>query len=299
MRLSHVLFGRFLQKDSVMVQQRKSGELLRQTAIHPLGRITFAGFFIDERAVGPTPMRFWDTYAVVYLLKGKARYYDEAGLNLPMRPGDFLLMFPGHGYHYDVDPRFPWSEFALHFQGPVFDLWWQLKIIDPSRPIYRLKPIEKWLKRFEELVQPHRNRRPNNILKQVCQWQEILADVLVEGRIPKKEYTQSLWLGQATTILDGLPVDKPIDWPMVAGQMGLSYDRFRKKFVQSAGTPPAKYFMARRLESACQMLEDRKLGLKEIAYACGFCDAFQFSKQFKKGLRLTPSEYRNFKLHGP
>jgi AraC-like DNA-binding protein len=282
-----------------MARKRKSGELLHQTTVHPLGRITFAGQFIKEHAIGPMPMRFWDTYSVVYLLEGRARFHDETGLSLPMRPGDLLLMFPGHGYHYDVDPRRPWSEFALHFQGPVFDLWRQLKIIDPARPIYHLKPIEKWLQRFEDLVQPRRSHRVSNILKQVCQWQELLADVLAEGHGHRKDRPKSLWFSQATAILDVLPVDKPVDWPVVSAQMGLSYDRFRKKFVQSAGTPPAKYVMARRLETACQMLENRKLGLKEIARACGFCDAFQFSKQFKKGLRLTPSEYREFKLHKP
>lgn len=282
-----------------MVRKRKSGELLRQTAVHPLGRLTLAGLFINERASGPTPMRFWDTYAVVYLLEGHARFHDETGFRAPMRPGDLLLMFPGHGYHYDVDARGPWSEFALHFQGPVFDLWRQLKILDPARPIYHLQPIEKWLRRFEELVQPPRRRRAHNLLQQVCQWQALLADVLAEGHGPNRNGPKSLWLGQATAILDRWPVDQPVDWPAVSAQMGLSYDRFRKRFVQSAGTPPAKYVMARRLEAACQMLEDRKLGLKAIARACGFCDAFQFSRQFKKGLRLTPTEYRDFKLHGP
>ena len=103
-------------------------------------------------------MRFWNTFAVVYLLEGRGQFHDETGLSLPMRPGDLLLMFPGHGYHYDMDSRRPWSEFALHFQGPVFDLWRQLKIIDPARPIYHLKPIEKWLQRFESLVEPRARR---------------------------------------------------------------------------------------------------------------------------------------------
>ena len=61
---------------------------------------------------------FWDTFAVVYVLDGRARFHDETGLSLAMRPGDLLLMFPGHGYHYDIDPQYLWSEFALHFQGP-------------------------------------------------------------------------------------------------------------------------------------------------------------------------------------
>ncbi len=277
----------------------KTGEILRQTAAHPLGRITLAGFIIGEQTIRPMPMRFWDTFAIVYVLDGRARFHDETGLSLPMRPGDLLLMFPGHGYHYDIDPRYPWSEFALHFQGPVFDLWRELKILDPVRPIYHLKPIEQWMERFEQLVQQRQTRRPSNILKQICQWQMLLADILTEGRRSKNQRPQNLWLSQAAALLDKQPLAIPIDWQAVSEQMGLSYGRFRKNFAQAAGTSPAKYVMARRLEMACKMLEDRKLGLKEIARTCGFCDAFQFSKQFKKGLRLTPTEYRQRKLRGP
>ncbi len=282
-----------------MSMKWKTGEILRQTAAHPLGRITLAGLIIDEQTIRPMPMRFWDTFAIVYVLDGRARFHDETGLSLPMRPGDLLLMFPGHGYHYDIDSRYPWSEFALHFQGPVFDLWRELKILDPARPIYHLKPIEHWMERFEQLVQQRQTRRPSNILKQICQWQMLLADILTEGRRSKNQRPKNLWLSQAAALLDKQPLAMPIDWQAVSEQMGLSYGRFRKNFAQAAGTSPAKYVMARRLEMACKMLEDRKLGLKEIARTCGFCDAFQFSKQFKKGLRLTPTEYRQRKLRGP
>jgi AraC-like DNA-binding protein len=282
-----------------MTDKRKSGEILRQTAVHPLGRLTLGGFLIGERLATPMPMRFWDTYAVVYVLDGRARFHDENGLSLPMRPGDLLMMFPGHGYHYDIDTQYPWSEFALHFQGPVFDLWRQLKVIDPAHPIYHLKPLEKWLQRFETLVQPRSMRRAGYVLKQVCQWQEILADILAASRSSTEQRPRDLWLDQAMTLLNKQPVVEPVDWESIAEQMGLSYGRFRKKFVQTSGTAPAKYIMARRLEMACKMLEDRRLALKEIARACGFCDAFQFSKQFKKGLRLSPTEYRQRKLHGP
>ena len=126
--------------------------------------------------------------------------------------------------------------------------------------------------------------------------QELLADVLLEGRGRKKDRPQNLWLAQATATVDKQPVSKPINWYAISDEMGLSYQRFRKRFAQFAGVSPVKYFMARRLEAACTMLDDRKLALKEIARACGFCDVFQFSKQFKQGLRLTPTEYRECKL---
>ena len=216
-----------------------------------------------------------------------------------MRPGDLLLMFPGHGYHYDQDRRHPRSEFWLQFQGPVFDLCRQQKIIDPAKPIYHLVPIEKWLVRFEDLVRPPRHRNAGYAMKQVCRLLDLLADVVVEGRGLKNNRPQSLWLAQATALLDKQPIGVAPNWQRLATQMGLSYGRFRGKFVQLVGVSPAKYLMARRLEVACTMLHDRSLGLKEIAHACGFCDVFHFSKRFKQGIRLTPTEYREYKLPAP
>ena len=83
-----------------MAKKWKTGEILRQTATHPLGRLTLAGLLVNHQATGPMPMRFWDTFVVVYVLAGRARFHDETGLRLPVRSGDLLLMFPGHGYHY-------------------------------------------------------------------------------------------------------------------------------------------------------------------------------------------------------
>ena len=282
-----------------MIHKRKSGMLMRQTAAHPLGRLTRAGLHIDFCPATPMPMRFWDTFALVYVLAGQGQFHDETGLSLSLRPGDLLLMFPGHGYNYQQDRRHLWSEFWLQFQGPIFDLWRQQKILNPSRPIYHLTPIEKWLTRFEDLVRPRSTRRVGHVLQQLCRLQELLADVLMEGSGRKNERPQNIWFAQATALLDKQPIDGSASWDAISAQMGISYDRFRKRFVQLAGVSPAKYLMARRLETACTMLQDRTLGLKEIARACGFCDVFHFSKRFKQGVRLTPTEYREHKLHGP
>ena len=280
-----------------MAQHRRSGSLLRQTATHPLGRLTLAEYNIDYRPNGPMPLRFWDTFAAVYVLAGCAQYHDVTGLSLPLRPGDLLLMFPGHGYRYEIDPARPWSEFSLHFQGPVFDLLQQHKVLDPAQPVYHVTPIETWRRRFEQLVRGRARQRAGNALIQVCRFLNLLADVLTKGRGRKNRRPQSLWLAQANALLDKQPIADPPNWNAISAHLGLSYERFRKKFTQLADVPPARYLMARRMEAACTMLQDRRLGLKEIARACGFCDVFQFSKRFKHALRLTPTEYRQYKLH--
>src|SRR5437762_3267328 len=105
--------------------EKYSQEILRQASTHPMGRVSSAGVHIGYRQVSVMPMQVWDTYALVYVLDGKGRFYDAAGRDLPLHAGDLMLFFPRHGYRYRIDPSEPWSEFYMHFQGPVFDLWRQ------------------------------------------------------------------------------------------------------------------------------------------------------------------------------
>lgn len=279
-----------------MAKRRKSGVVLRQTATHPFGRLTLAGFHFGFRSRAPMPLRFWDTFAIVYVLAGRARFHDVNGVDLPMGPGDLLLMFPGHGYHYDPDPEQPWSEFWLQFQGPVFDLLQKQGVIDPASPILRLTPVDAWLERFESVARLRPRQRTCDPLLQTCRFLDVLADAIAHGREQKGGPPQNLWLAQATALLDKHPIAAPVEWNALAKKMGISHDRFRKKFKQFTGTTPANYLLARRLEAACGMLHDRSLGLKEIAALCGFCDLYHFSKRFKQRLQLTPTQYREHKL---
>ena len=272
---------------------------MRQTLDHPLGRLTQAGLHINEHLQVPMPMRFWDTFSIVYVLTGRARYHDVDGLTLPLRSGDLLMMFPGHGYCYHQDPKVPWSEFWLQFQGPVFELWRQRKLLDPARPIYHLTPIEKWLVRLENLVRRRPIRGTDQMLRQVCRFQDLLAEIVTSPKGGKDQRPKDVWLSQALAVLDKQALARAPHWHEISAVLGLSYDRFRRKFADLTGVSPAKYLTARRLETACVLLHDRSRGLKEIAAECGFCDIFHFSKRFKQGMRLTPTEYRQLKLPGP
>jgi AraC-like DNA-binding protein len=78
----------------------------------------------------------------------------------------------------------------------------------------------------------------------------------------------------------------------VAAEVGLSYENFRKRFVQLMGESPGRYQKRRRIEWACAAIYHGDSSFKEIADLLGFCDVFHFSKAFKQVTGYTPSEYR-------
>ena len=81
----------------------------------------------------------------------------------------------------------------------------------------------------------------------------------------------------------------------LAALVGMSPDRFCKRFRAATGCPPHRWQMLQRIERAKQLLGDRTLTLTDIAYACGYASSAHFSTSFGRATGSTPSEYR--RLH--
>ncbi|MHC2625432.1 AraC-like DNA-binding protein [Bradyrhizobium huanghuaihaiense] len=89
--------------------------------------------------------------------------------------------------------------------------------------------------------------------------------------------------------------DTPWTLEAMAALVGMSPDRFCKRFRAATGFPPHRWLMLQRIERAKQLLGDGNLTLTDIAYACGYASSAHFSTSFGRATGTTPSEYR--RLH--
>ncbi|KAF1070442.1 MAG: HTH-type transcriptional regulator CdhR [Pseudomonas citronellolis] len=85
---------------------------------------------------------------------------------------------------------------------------------------------------------------------------------------------------------------EPLTLGELAAQVHLSEYHFARMFRQSFGVAPHAYVLARRLEQARQWLGEGRMGLSEVALACGFSSASHFSNRFREALGVTPGQYR-------
>lgn len=65
-----------------------------------------------------------------------------------------------------------------------------------------------------------------------------------------------------------------------------------RKMKMLIGLTPADFIREARIKRACQMLEETRDNVSEIAYRCGFTDPKYFSRCFKASVGMTPSEFR-------
>ncbi len=76
--------------------------------------------------------------------------------------------------------------------------------------------------------------------------------------------------------------------------LGISERYLRKLFQQHIGTSPRQYANHIRLMFAKQLLHQTRLNITDIAFSAGFNSIRRFNDAFKKTIRLTPSDIRNY-----
>lgn len=76
-------------------------------------------------------------------------------------------------------------------------------------------------------------------------------------------------------------------------ETGYVDDHFRKRFRKETGKTPLQYLTELRLTHAKNLLSSKNdLRIETVAEACGFSDAFYFSRCFKKHFGRSPLDYK-------
>lgn len=78
----------------------------------------------------------------------------------------------------------------------------------------------------------------------------------------------------------------------LARECGLSSGYFSRAFRQTTGTTPHQWLIRKRVERARQLLLESRLGLADIAIACGFVDQSHFTRVFARFEGDSPGRWR-------
>jgi AraC-like DNA-binding protein len=252
-----------------------------------LGRIVMAGLIDNNPGLLNQPMRVFGHYGVVYLLDGRGLYFDENGYEQEVAQGDLMFLFPDVAHSYGPRSGEFWNEFYIGFDGPIFDLWRDLGLLDSNRPIHHLEPVNVWLQKLQDAVPMERPQSEAENTVEISRFATLLAEMLQQ----RDSLAPHDWMPRARQMLESNLGGK-IKSEDVARQLHLSHETFRKKFAHETGVSPMRYRAQKRIEAACALLMHTSLPHYEIARTVGFSDEFQFSRRFKEMTGTTPREFR-------
>ncbi len=84
----------------------------------------------------------------------------------------------------------------------------------------------------------------------------------------------------------------------LAQQANMSKSAFSQRFSQVVGQPPLQYVTECRIQRACELLSDTRLGVKQIASLVGYESPSAFSNAFKRWIGRSPASYRRHSNNG-
>ncbi len=76
----------------------------------------------------------------------------------------------------------------------------------------------------------------------------------------------------------------------------LSPSQLFSAFKAKTQMTPGQYVKKLRLDHACELLVNPTLQITEIAYQSDYADVYHFSRDFKLDRKLSPREYRRWRL---
>lgn len=79
---------------------------------------------------------------------------------------------------------------------------------------------------------------------------------------------------------------------LVADELGMSYEAFRRWFKAETGSSPYQYRLNKKLERAKSLIDLTNLTLEAVAIELGFSSAFHLSYAHKKKFGYSPTKRR-------
>jgi AraC family L-rhamnose operon regulatory protein RhaS len=248
------------------------------------------------------PLNEWPFHKVCWVAVGRGSLETPSG-SVPIRANDFLLLPADWPHRFVDDFREPLTLVILcisrkclvdGYCGQLQSLWTSaLGRNDPGKPFrgrtafhsstmidgFRMALREQGAQRpgWESMLQTVAGRVIVRLARNYCEPSESHADSSmrsVEGAI---EYID-------THLHENLQIDQ------MATRSHLSPRRFTTLFKQRTGLTFTRYLNRKRIEYACQRLDETG----HILYAChgsGFNDLAYFYRVFKKQTGMTPGQY--------
>jgi len=149
---------------------------------------------------------------------------------------------------------------------------------------------EKFLKAMQEVEHCYLAKSPTYKLKELRSLYGLFADLLEQEQKNYIPHSKEQRLSPAVEYITK-NYDKNITNAQLAKLTGLSEVYFRKLFKEIYKTSPINFVHELRVKKAKAMLKTDYSRITDIALALGYCDIYDFSRDFKKHTGFSPKEY--------
>jgi AraC family transcriptional regulator len=236
------------------------------------------------------PPRVLDDFELVWMLAGQARVMLGGG-ELPLGPGQLLLVPPGLRHEFHWDPTRPCRHGYVHFVPRGFDgplpATLELRPMTDDDPLGGLCAYLLWLA----------SAAPDDWQRRSSETLALMLDLFVGGPLPRPDTPATLApalagaLGHLQREWTRMPLRR-VGVGELARRAHMSRGYLSRLFRTGFGLSAAAALERARCSRAESLLLRTDLTVEVIALQCGFADASHFSHRFAAIHGASPRAYR-------
>ncbi len=225
-------------------------------------------------------------YSAVLCLRGRGRL-TIAGHTWTIGPGTLFQRFPGQIHDLNLEASPPWAECYIHLGSILAEALEVMGVLHRQSPVRSPGIVPGIVRELWRTTDALRTAAANDLPHFLVRLQGLLLSLL--GPEPHAAGAD-LDVERACRLLAD---DPSADLSLVARDLGLTYDRFRKRFRERTGLSPGDYRLRRRLEHARTVLLSSDRPIQDLARDLGYANPFTFTALFRKHVGCSPKEYRS------
>ncbi|MCI8387351.1 MAG: AraC family transcriptional regulator [Clostridiales bacterium] len=244
----------------------------------------------------------------ISLVKEGHGTYTVKDRSFEFKPGDIFL-FGTHEEHYitDIDeeilllnihfePRFIWANSNEMFDAKYLKIFFDRSYLFENR-LDRDNPATETIRELILGIESEVNSQSAEYELMVkVKLLTILVLLIREYNYVNRSnsYTERANLNKISNAMRFLDenITEPLSLDEIAEKANLNKTYFITLFKKLNGVTPWEYITARRIEKSYELLRRGNMNVLEIATLCGFNNASNFNRAFRKVTGVTPSEFR-------
>lgn len=236
--------------------------------------------------------RVLDEFQLVYIPNGHGTFEAEGVRETSIEAGTVFLLFPGVWHRYHPSSETGWEEFWVGYQGHYAEYLMQQKCFKKDAPFVHIGFNAELLNVFIQLIDAVKHEDATHHKLSACLITQLLALVYssaIMTDVPRQTRYELVHIARYRMHEQ---LDTKLDMAELAGELNMSYTRFRKVFKEAMGVAPGQYYLNLKIEKACKLLRATGSTVAEISCQLGFESEFYFSRIFKKKVGMSPGQFR-------
>lgn len=227
-----------------------------------------------------------DDYYLMYVVSGSLDVTLEDGAQKAV-PGNIILFAPESGYLYSYSGNEELSYLFAHFTGSYAKRLLEESGIGSHSGIRNTSCDNRIMTAFWRIFDIYESGSKLWRHELACAMESLIliAASAVDCGIKERGFEKSVRYIHSY-------YNRDIQIPELAKMENLSYSGYIKLFKRRTGMSPSAYLINLRMNTACELLRNTDMSIKQIGVSVGYCDAHFFSRLFKKHTGMSPAKYR-------